>query len=198
MQSQRRFLVLLLALATGCATTWQVDTYEAPGAGIESRHTFAWNGGELGTVAAVDPQRAADVERHIREAVVAGLVRKGYQEVSDPKTAQMLVSYQVVGTRKYETSEKPRFNAPLPDDVLRPTGPQPPAASELPPERRVTEGSVIVFVDDPAAGRLIWRGAITTETRTASAKQGIDTAADMAADIVESFPKASGATQPAR
>jgi hypothetical protein len=149
-------------------------------------------------VTAVDPQRAADVERHIREAVVAGLVRKGYQEVSDPKTAQMLVSYQVVGTRKYETSEKPRFNAPLPDDVLRPTGPQPPAASELPPERRVTEGSVIVFVDDPAAGRLIWRGAITTETRTASAKQGIDTAADMAADIVESFPKASGATQPAR
>ncbi|MFO1393847.1 MAG: DUF4136 domain-containing protein [Steroidobacteraceae bacterium] len=198
MQSQRRFFVLLLALATGCATTWQVDTYEAPGAAIESHRTFAWNGGELGTVAAVNPQLAADVDRHIREAVVAGLVRKGYQEVTDPKAAQMLVSYQVAGTRKYVTSDKPRFNAPLPDDVLRPTGPQPPAASELPPERRVTEGSVIVFVDEPAAGRLIWRGAITAETRTSSSKQGIHTAAEMAADIIESFPKASGATQPAK
>lgn len=198
MQAQRRFAVLMLALAAGCTTTWQVDTYEAPGAGIESRRTFAWNGGELGSVAAVSPQLAADVDRHVREAVVAGLVRKGYKEVTDPKAAQMLVSYQVAGSRKYVTSEKPRFNAPLPDDVLRPTGPAPPAASELPPERRVTEGSVIVFVDDPAAGHLIWRGAITAETRTSSAKQGVDTAAEMAADIVESFPKAGGATQPAR
>lgn len=185
---------LVLTLAAGCATTWQVDTYEAPGSGIAARRTFAWTGGELGTVSMVNPATVADADRHIRDAVVAGLVRKGYQEVSDPKAAEMLVSYQVAGSRKYVTTEKPRFYAP-PTDVLSATKPPSPAASELPPEQRVTEGSVIVFVDDPVSSRLIWRGAITTETRSSSKRQGLDTLADMATTIVESFPKSSAAPQ---
>ncbi len=68
------------------------------------------------------------------------------------------------------------------------SNPQPPAASELPRERRITEGSVIVFVDDPATGQIIWRGAITDETRTSSSEQAIHTAAEMATAIVETFP----------
>jgi hypothetical protein len=100
----------------------------------------------------------------------------------------MLVSYQVAGTRKYVTSTAPRFNAPNPDDVLMTSNPQPPAASELPRERRVTEGSVIVFVNEPATGKIVWRGAITAETRSSSPEQAIHTAAEMAADIVETFP----------
>jgi hypothetical protein len=188
MGSHRYFAALMLALAAGCATTWNVDNYQAPGADITARNTFAWTGGELGTVAAVDPSVVTATDRHIREVVVAGLVRKGYQEVADAKSARMLVSYQVVGTRKYVTSDAPKFNAPLPDDVLMTSNPQPPAASELPPERRVTEGSVIVFVNDPATSQIIWRGAITAETRSASSEEAIRTAADMAAAIVESFP----------
>jgi hypothetical protein len=100
----------------------------------------------------------------------------------------MLVSYQVAGTRRYETSKSPRFNAPNPNDVLMTSNPQPPAASELPRERRVTEGSVIVFVDDPATSQIIWRGAISEETRSSSSEQAIRTAEEMAAAIVESFP----------
>jgi hypothetical protein len=126
----------------------------------------------------------------MRQVVVTGLVRKGYQEVADAKSAQMLVSYQVAGTRKYQKSDTPRFNAPNPDDVLMTSNPQPPAASELPRERRVTEGSVIVFVDDPATDQVIWRGAISDQTRTASSEQAIRTAADMATAIVETFPAA--------
>jgi hypothetical protein len=183
MRPHRNLAALLLALVAGCATTWQVDSFEAPGSDITARRTFAWVGGELGTVAAVDPS--------IREVVVAGLTRKGYQEVPDPKSAQMLVSYQVVGTRKYVTSSAPRFSTPNPDDVLMASNPPPPAASELPRERRVTEGSVIVYVDDPPSGQIIWRGAITAETRSSSSEQAIHTAADMAADIVESFPARS-------
>jgi hypothetical protein len=188
MRSHQWLAALLLILAAGCVTTWQVDSYQAPGDGPTVRGTFAWTGGELGTVAAVDPSLATRTDQHIREVVVAGLVRKGYQEVPDPKSAQMLVSYQVVGTRKYVTSKTPRFNAPNPNDVLMTSNPQPPAASELPREHSVREGSVILFVDDAASGELIWRGAITAETRTSSSEQAVHTAADMAADIVESFP----------
>jgi hypothetical protein len=68
------------------------------------------------------------------------------------------------------------------------SNPQPPAASELPRERRVTEGSVIVFVDDPVTGQIIWRGAISEETRSSSSDQAIRTAEEMATAIVETFP----------
>lgn len=188
MASHRHYGVLLLALAAGCATTWQVDSYEAPGADITSRPTFAWTGGELGTAVAIKPSVVAAAERRIRQAVVTELAKKGYQEVTDPKSARMLVSYQVAGSRKYETPKSPRFNAPNPNDVLMTSNPQPPAASELPRERQVTEGSVIVFVDDPTTGQIIWRGAISDETRSSSSDQAIQTAAEMATAIVQTFP----------
>jgi Domain of unknown function (DUF4136) len=188
MASYRHCAALLLALAAGCATTWQVDSYQAPGSDITARRTFAWTGGELGTAVEIKPAVVAAADQHIRQAVVAGLTLKGYQEVADAASAQMLVSYQVAGTRKYETSKSPRFNAPNPDDVLMTSNPQPPAASELPRERRVTEGTVIVFVDDPATGQIIWRGAISEETRSSSSEQAIRTAEEMATAIVETFP----------
>ena len=188
MASPRRLAALLLALAAGCATTWQVDSYEAPGSGVAARAPSPGRAASSARWRRSTPSVVSATDQHIREVVVAGLVRKGYKEVADAKSAQMLVSYQVAGTRKYVTSTEPRFNAPSPDDVLMPSNPQPPAASELPPERRVTEGSVIVFVDDPATGQIIWRGAITAETRSASSEEAIHTAADMATAIVESFP----------
>jgi hypothetical protein len=190
-----RWLTLpLLVLVAACASSsWQVDQYETPGANVAGKRTFAWTGGELGTVAAVNPTVAASTDQHIRDTVVAGLVKKGYTQVPDPKTADMLVSYQIVGTRKYVTSQRPRFGAPLPDDVLMQSNPQPPAASELPREQRVTDGSVMVFVDEPGTERLLWRGMISAETRSSSTESGIHTAAEMARDIVESFPQKSGA-----
>jgi hypothetical protein len=190
MASHRHYVALVLAFAAGCATTWQVDSYQAPGSDITARRTFAWAGGEAGTAAEIKPAEVAALDQQMRQVVVTGLVSKGYQEVADAKSAQMLVSYQVAGTRKYQKSDTPRFNAPNPDDVLMTSNPQPPAASELPRERRVTEGSVIVFVDDPATDQIIWRGAISDQTRTSSSQQAIRTAADMATAIVETFPTA--------
>jgi hypothetical protein len=179
----------LLIAASGCATTWDVDTYEPAGTGLAGKRTFAWTGGELGTVTAVDPTVAASTELHVRDAVVAGLVRKGYTQVADAGSADMLVGYQVVGSRKVVTSERPRFNAPPPDDVLMQSNPQPPAASELPRERTVRDGTVVVFVDEPGTERLLWRGEITAETRPTSRENVIHTAAEMASAIVEEFPQ---------
>ena len=179
----------LLLVASGCETTWPVDIYEPAGAGLAGKRTFAWTGGELGTVAAVDPTVAASTELHVRDAVVATLARKGYTQVTDARSADMLVSYQVVGSRKVVTSERPRFNAPPPDDVLMQSNPQPPAASELPRERTVRDGTVVVFVDEPGTERLLWRGEITAETRPTSRENAMHTAAEMATAIVEEFPQ---------
>jgi hypothetical protein len=179
----------VMLAASGCETTWQVDSYEPAGAGLAGKRTFAWTGGELGTVAAVDPMVAASTDQHIRDAVVAGFVRKGYKQVADAKSADMLVSYQVVGSRRVVTSERPRFNAPLPDDVLMQSNPQPPAASELPRERTVRDGTVVVFVDEPGTERLLWRGEISAETRPTSRENAMHTAAQMATAIVEEFPQ---------
>jgi hypothetical protein len=65
----------------------------------------------------------------------------------------------------------------------------PPAASELPPERRVTDGSVIVFVDEPGTGRLMWRGVVTEETRSSTNDAAVRTASEMARAIVATFPQ---------
>jgi Domain of unknown function (DUF4136) len=192
MASYRWFAVCLLALAAGCASTWPVDSFEAPGADLAARRTFMWTGGELGTVVDVDPSVAAETDQHIRAAVVTGLTQKGYTEVSDEKSAQMLVSYQVVGTRKIITSKRPRFTAPLPDSVLMQSNAPPPAASEMPREQTVRDGSVIVFVSDGATSQLLWRGMVTAETRASSNRSAIDTAAEMARDIVDTFPSRTG------
>jgi hypothetical protein len=186
-----RWLALpALALTAACASsTWTVDHYETSGADLAGKSTFAWLGGELGSVQAVSPSVAAATDQHIRDTVVAGLVRKGYTQVPDAGTADMLVSYQIVGTRKYVTTERPRFGAPLPDDVLMQSNTPPPAASELPREQRFTDGSVIVFVDEPGTERLLWRGMVTAETRVGSKEAGIHTAAEMARDIVDTFPQ---------
>ena len=182
-------VVLLVTLLAGCAaSTWDVDKYAAPGSNVASLRTFAWGGGELGSAAAIDQSVVQAADLRIRETIVAELQKKGYQLAADPATAQMVVSYQVVGSRVYVTSQEPRFNAPSPNSVLSASAAPMPAASELPPERRVTEGSVVVFFDDPATKRLIWRGSITAETRSDNSKQAIETAAKMAGDIVKSFP----------
>jgi hypothetical protein len=109
--------------------------------------------------------------------------------VSDAKSAEMLVGYQVVGTRKVITTQRPRFSAPLPDDVLMQSNPPPPAASELPREQTVRDGSVIVFVSDAATEQLIWRGMITAETRSSSTESAIHTSTEMARNIVSEFPQ---------
>lgn len=192
MRPYRLLAFPLLALAAACASRWPVESFEVTGANVAARNTFAWAGGELGTVSAVDPVLAARLDSQIKETVIAGLVARGYTFVADPKTADMLVRFEVAGTRRYMETERPRFSAPLPDDVLMQSRTSPPAASELPPERRVTDGSVIVFVDDPGTQRLLWRGIVTEETRTASNDAAVRTASEMARDIVARFPQRAG------
>jgi hypothetical protein len=178
----------LAALAAGCSTPWAVESFAAPEADLPSLKSFVWKGGAFNTPAAMPAEVAATVEPRVRQAVVDELLRKGFVEVTDAAGADMLVSVQVSGTRRFVLSEEPRVGAPLPAGVLTPSGMPLPPASELPREQTVREGSVVVFVEDPATGRIIWRGLVTAETRVTSREAGTRMVVDMARRIAQDVP----------
>ncbi len=63
----------------------------------------------------------------------------------------------------------------------------------MPRERRIREGSVLVFIDDRASGQLIWRGMVTEETRGGSTEQGVRVLTQMAHEIAKEVPARAGA-----
>lgn len=184
----RLLAVAALALGTGCASPWTVDRFEAPEANVAGRATFAWQGGEVGTPLAQEPGMLASIESHVRAAVTGELVRKGYVEAADAARADLLVSYQVAGSRRFVLAEDERVGAPSPNELLTPGGMPLPPASELPREQSVREGTVVVFVEDPATGKLAWRGLVTVESRVSSGEAAVRQIADIARHITQEFP----------
>jgi hypothetical protein len=184
--------VVALALVAGCATHWDVDSFEAPNGNVASRHTYFWRGGDFGTPGTVDPAMVALASTQLRSAVTAELNRKGFKEV-DTAAADMIVSFQVAGTQRFVPSDERRVGAPSATTVLSPSEIQPPPASTVPRERRMREGSVLVFIDDRASGQLIWRGMVTEETRGGSTEQGVHILTQMAHEIAKAVPARAGA-----
>jgi hypothetical protein len=180
-------------LLAACATHWDVDGYAAPDGNLATRRSFAWKGGDFGTPAAVDPQVAAAASERIRDAVIEQLTLKGYHPVPAAAEADMAVSFKVAGTRRVVAAEGDRVGAFVPTDVLSPSEPQPPPASELPREMTVRDGSVMIFIDDPASGRLVWRGFVSSETRVGSSEQAVRTIVEIARQIAAEIPAASAA-----
>lgn len=181
-------VLALLVLASGCASTWDVDTFEAPEANLAARRTYAWKPGELGTPLAKQPENSALLESHIRTAVTTELAKKGYVELPSSSGADMIVSYQVAGSRKFVTADDRRIGAPSPNEVLMPGNVPPPPASELPREQLVREGNVVVFAEEPSSGKLIWRGLVSVESRTSSAEGAIRQITDISHHITQQFP----------
>jgi hypothetical protein len=188
MQPNRWIALACLAIVAGCATTWDVDSFEAPESDIAARRSFAWKPGELGSASGVQPEFAKATESRIRAVVTSGLARKGYVEAAAGAAADMVVTYQIAGSQRFVLSDERRIGAPSPTEVLTPSGTPLPPASELPREQSVREGSVIVFVEDPASGRLIWRGRIQAEIRVDSPEAGLRMIEEMTRRIVEDFP----------
>jgi hypothetical protein len=180
---------LALALATACGgNPWVVDSYQAPEADVASRHSFAWRTGEVGAPLVLRPQVAADVQARIRAVVTQELLKKGYVEATDPAGADMTVSFQVTGAPRAVESEQPRFGAPSPNQVLTPGSVPPRPASEPPREMLVRDGTVVVLAEDPASGRLMWRGLVRAEIRTSSLDRTVDKVVDIARHIAQGFP----------
>ena len=187
--------VAALALLAGCATHWDVDSFEAPEGKVASHRTFFWKGGEFGSAGPISPTMVASATTEMRTAVTAELTRKGYSEVDTAAGADMVVSFHVGGSQKFVLSDEKRIGAPSATTVLSPSEIQPPPASSVPREVRVRDGSVLVFIDDRASGRLIWRGMVTAETRGGSTEQGVRLIGQMAHEIAKEVPARAGAPQ---
>ncbi len=180
-----------LVTATGCAVHWDVDTYASPGTTVATANTFYWKGGDYATAAQLEPAAISIAEGLARTAVVEELARKGYVEVPAATGADLVVSYQVSGVRRFVTNETPRIGAPSPNTVLSPSEIQPPPASSVPREIRVREGSIVLFVDDARLGRLAWRGEVAGEMRAGSPEQAARIVAQMAREIAKEVPARS-------
>jgi len=184
---QRWFAVASVALLGACAVPPVVETFAAPEVDFAGRTSFAWKGGQFALPENARPDVAASATARIREAVVAELVRKGYVETADAAAADMLVGFQVSAVRRTVMPEA-RVGAPLPSEVLTVGGQPTPAASELPRERTVREGTVVVFIEDSASGRVAWRGLVNVEGRVSSNEAAIRQVTDIARHITQQFP----------
>jgi Domain of unknown function (DUF4136) len=179
----------LALLMVACATGGTVDKFEAPEAGLAARRTYAWTKGEFGTPNEVDPAVLARADRAMRSAIDKELARKGYVAVPDASQADMHVSYQVAGQRRFVIADDQPVGASAATEAMTPgRQPAPPPSSQLPSEQTVRDGTVIVFIDDPATKRLIWRGLINAETRVATTEGAIEQASNMARQIAREIP----------
>lgn len=181
-------LVALVLVAACGANPWAVDSYQAPEADVAGKRTFVWRAGDIGAPLIKQPQVAADAEARMRTAITEELVRKGYVETTDAAGADMTVSFQVSGARRFVPSDGQRVGAPSPNEVLTPGGMPPRPASELPREKSVREGTVVVFAEDPASGRLMWRGLVNAEIRVSSIDRTVNQVIDMGRHITQGFP----------
>jgi len=182
-------LTLGATLLAACSTTWDIDRYEAPEADFPTRHRYAWKAGQFSTPVEQPAANVAEIDRAVRAAVEQELARKGYVLASDAGTADMVVSFQISGYKRFVLSDERRIGAPSATQVLTPSGSaQLPPTSVVPREQTVGDGSMLVFVDDPRTGRLIWRGVITAQTRVRSPEAGARLAAEMASAIAHEIP----------
>ena len=178
----------IVALVAGCAVHWDVETYAVPGGDVGSKQTWAWKGGEFVGSARIEPGTVSVAEAAVRAAVREELSRKGYRELGPDDGPDLLVSYRVSGMQRFVLEETPRIGAPSPNTVLSPSEVQPPPASSVPREVAVREGSVILFLDDPRAGKLAWRGEVAEQVRAGSAEQAGRIIGQMAREIAREVP----------
>jgi hypothetical protein len=195
LRSAALLLAALAGLASGCAVHWDVDSYQAPGTDLRSRETFFWKGGDFGTAAMPSAAATAATEAHVRTGVVAELVRKGYRETAEATGAGLVVSYQVSAVSRFVLDETPRVGAPSATTVLSPAEIQPPPASSVPREVQVREGAVVMFIDDGASGRLLWRGEVAGETRAGSPEHLSRIIAQMMLEIAKEVPVRAAAAR---
>jgi hypothetical protein len=181
-------LAALVLLAACAVNPWTVDSFEAPEADVAGKRTFVWRNGEVGAPLIKRPAVATDTQARLREAITHELKLKGYVETADAAAADMVVSFQVSGSRRFEQADQQRIGAPSPNEVLTPGNVRPPPASEVPREVSVRQGNVMVFAEHPGSGQLMWRGLVSAEIRTSSLERTVDKVIDAGRHIAQGFP----------
>jgi hypothetical protein len=187
-----RLALLAVATLAGCVSTDTVETFQAPERDVASLRSYYWRDGEFGLPLVQDPAVIDDARRKLRETVDTELRAKGYVLAADAASADFLVSYNVAAQRRYASSDTTRVGSPSPNEVLMPGEIQPPPASMGAREVTVREGTVAIYADDRATGKLLWRGSVDIEQRIASSEAGVRLVHRLAHEITREFPPRAG------
>ncbi len=71
-----------VTLLAGCATHWDVDSFEAPEGNVAAKRTFYWKGGEFSTPSSSpNPELVASATAAVRHAVTTELTRKEFTKI---------------------------------------------------------------------------------------------------------------------
>ena len=113
-----------------------------------SKNLVSWKAG--GSYIAPSERISADIMKPLIESAISNALQaKGYQFVSDPDKAQLLVSY--VAGLETELSDA---------DITQRFGVMPGFQAKNPDKAQYEKGSIIVDIVDVGAGKSVWRGAI--------------------------------------
>lgn len=178
---------MALALA-GCSSQWTVETYQPPEKDVAGLQSFAWKTGEYAAPRQVSPEQMSTLDARLRATISGELQALGYREASGPAAADMHITVQVSGMRRKVLADDSRIGAPTANAVLTPGEGDVTPPSTMPDIQTLSEISVVVFADDPATGRLMWRGAVSSEGRVTSKDAALRTLNDMARAISREFP----------
>lgn len=157
----RAALLMAAAVLAACTAPRRVDTEVAPAADFSVRRTFAWQESQASYEAQPTPADVEAVKRTIRDAVVEQLSLKGFREVQGA-APDFLVSFHLVVTvmtepelcvRRHVIFEMPGVPAPARDIEVCQGG------ESIARTRTLRQGTLVVFVVDPATRNLLWQGA---------------------------------------
>ncbi|HEX5006722.1 MAG TPA: DUF4136 domain-containing protein [Hyphomonadaceae bacterium] len=166
-----------------CETPAKVSVLQAANASITPGATYAWSPMPQGDSRHGDPRIDNDIIRErIRTAVNSNLGAKGYQLISDPASAQLLVAYYVgiqPGTDYRVDTYGPSvygygwgyYGAPGNVDVRA---------------INYVDGTLILDIKDRESGQLAWRA--TSQKRINEGDGAQDKLNKLVADMVVSLP----------
>jgi hypothetical protein len=182
---------MALSLAS-CSSQWTVEEYQPPEKDVASLHSFAWKPGEYAAPRRVSPEQTLALDAKLRATISDELQSLGYMEANDPAAADMHITVQVSGMRRKVLADDSRIGAPTANAVLTPGEGDVTPPSAMPDIQTLSDISVIVFADDPTSGRLMWRGAVSSEGRVTSKDAGLRIVDEMARAISREFPARHG------
>jgi hypothetical protein len=159
-------MICVLTLATSCSTT-EIKTASDPQSNVAQYKTFAW--------APADPSKPVPaattmLDQTVQATLQHQLEAKGLKLVSDPKQAQLWISYQARGHNQVSYGV-----APSPWDM---------GISEEPVVTKV--GSLTLRFLDPKAKRTVWQGTASDVIDVGGASQ--EQISQAVVDLMKKYP----------
>jgi len=183
--------VLVLALATGCASGPNIRISADPGASLAGYRTFNYMS-PLGT----DREGYESlVSASLKEAATAELARRGYQLSEKP---DFLVNFSARLNEKLRVSSAPAVRPPLGYYGYRTGFYDPWYGYNDVDVDQYTEGTLNIDIVDAAAKRLVWEAVAVGRVNEKTMRDVPAAVREVVPQMLAKFPAAGGAAPPAR